>query len=193
MSPKVAERVSILLGPQIWLPLLLIIFISRTGLTAQQIKILLPPLLLFQVIIPLAYLHSARRMGWAISWDLPRRKERLRFFILLFFANSISLVLVYLFGSKLLFDLSVLLFLLMSLTVIATYFSKLSLHVSLNTFGALLANFLFGWSMPFLYLAIPIIVWARLILNKHTISQLLIPVFINSTLIMLFLYYFGYM
>lgn len=192
MSPLLAERLSILLGPHLWLPFLLITFLFRTGLTEQQIKTLLPPLLILQVITPLAYLYMAPRLGWASSWDLPRRIERLRFFILVFFVSSISLLLVFFFGSKLLLYVSLLLFVLMMLTGFLTYFSKISLHVSLNTFGSVLVNVLFEWHLPFLYLSVPLVFWARLILKKHTINQLLAPIAINGVVIVAALYYLGY-
>lgn len=190
---KLAEILSVLLGPQSWLPILLIAFLFKTGLTTQQKLILFPMILILQVIIPLLYLYMAPKLRWAEAWDLPNQEERFPFFVLILVANLISLITIYFLGTKLLFFLVSLLFTLMIITMIITYFWKLSLHISLNTFGAIMVNFLFGWEFPIIYLSIPIIFWARLTLGRHSIFQLIAPIILNIVFIFSAFYLFGYL
>lgn len=180
MSQKLAKYLSIILGPQTWIPALYIIMILRTGLSNHQVLILLPSMLLLQVIIPLGYLYLAPKVGLATAWDLPKRQERYLFLLIVFITATISLFLTYQFGTKLLFNLNILLLILLVVLSLITYYWKISLHASLNTVGSILINFLFDWHLWFLYLTIPIIFWARLKLRKHTFSQLLAGIIISA-------------
>lgn len=189
---KLAHLLSVILGPLGWLPVLFLTVIFRSGLDNQQLRILLPSVLLLEVIIPLLYLHFAPRLGFATAWDLPKRRERYPFLSLVFITNLISLYLSYRFGTMLLFNLGILLTIGLLVFFVITFIWQISLHAGLNTFGAILINFLFGWSLPWLYLTIPIIFWARQMLNKHTMKQLLIGALISGLIALGGLSYFGY-
>lgn len=192
MKEKLAKLLSILLGPQVWLPLLFTSFLFKTGLSKSQLLILAPVLTTLQVLLPLLYLYLAPKFGWASEWDLPKKEERYPLLLLSFIANLISIIVIYYIGTKLLFNLSLLFFVIFTIVAVITYFWKISLHVSLATIGSLMINFLFDWNMPYLYLSIPIIFWARLTLKKHSLTQLIIPLILEPTILFLSLYYCGY-
>lgn len=185
---NLAKILSIILGPQVWLPTLLIILLLRANLSFNQLIILAPVLLFFQFLIPLAYLYVAKRLGKEVAWDLPRRKDRFLFLGVCILSYQIALIVIYFYGNSFLFNFSLIpLFLLLILSAI-TLFWKISLHSSLNTTGAILLNFLFGWNLPWLYLTIPIIFWARIKLKRHTFIQLLAGVIVSGVLILGSLY-----
>jgi hypothetical protein len=190
---KVAEILSVIFGPQIWFPALFFLIIFRSGLNANQIKILLPLLLLLVVVIPLGYLYIAPKVGWATNWDLPKRKERYPFLSITLVTSLISLWLIYTLGTKLLFNLSLLFLIMLLISMTVTYFWQISLHVTMNVFGSLITNFLFGWNLPLLYIVIPTIMWARFLLKRHTLLQLTLPILINTTIAVVGLHYFGYL
>lgn len=54
---------------------------------------------------------------------------------------------------------------------VVTSFWKISLHTSMNTVGSILLNLLFGWNLPVIYLVVPIVLWARITLKRHTFIQ----------------------
>lgn len=190
---RFAGLLSVLLGPMIWLPVLFLTTMFQSGLNNQQLTILFPSILFLEVLIPLIYLYIAPRIGLATAWDLPKRKERYPFLTLVFITNLISLFLAYQFGTKLLFDLNILLITCLIILFAITFYWQISLHTALNTLGAILINFLFGWNLPFLYLTIPLIFWARLVLNKHSIIQLLTGILVSGIIALVGLTYFGYL
>lgn len=189
----IAKALSIVLGPQIWLPTLLLVFIFRTNLTSEQISILLPPAFISLILVPVVYIYLALKFKWAREWDLPEKEERIPFFTVITISGLITLLLIYFFGNEFLFSLVCILFILMLINFFITYFWKISLHTGLNTAGSILVNFLFGWQFPLLFLSIPIIFWARMYLNKHTINQLLAGIAVNSIFLYFALYILGYM
>lgn len=189
---KLAEIISVLLGPHVWLPAIFIAAIFSSHLNQPQLITLLPSIVILQVIIPLAYLYIAPKIGLASAWDLPKRKERYLFLAVISISSIMSLLLIYSFGTKLLFHLNLLLFILLLVLFEITLRWKISLHISLNTTGAILINFLFGWNLLFLFLAIPLIFWARLTLKKHTAWQLLAGILISASFMLVGLKLVGY-
>ena len=72
------------------------------------------------------------------------------------------------FANPLFFKLHFLLFILSCTTLLITLFFKISGHMIMNTAFILILNFLFGWTLLWLVLLIPLIAFARLYLKAHT-------------------------
>ncbi len=191
-SKKLAELLSIVLGPQVWLPVLIAAIFLRSNLSAQQTAIFLPTLLLFQFVIPIGYIVLAVRKGTVTAWDLPKREERYGFLQISFLSYVASLILIIIFGNQFLLHINLILFALLILFFLVTFFWKISFHSSLNTTGSLLVNFLYNWQLPWLYLSVPIVFWARLVLKRHTFLQLLAGSFLSGIVIIVALYYLNY-
>ena len=189
---KVAKFLSVILGLQVWLPVLLLVLVFKTGLTKEQIIILLPTLSIFQVFIPFGCLYFAFRLGKISDLDLTKREERYVPLIISFITWSVSLALVSLFGNQLLLHLYLIILVLIIIAAVITKFWKISLHMSLNATGSILVNFLFDWQLPFLYLSIPLVFWARLKLKKHTVSQLLAAFVLNAAFVLVALQFLDY-
>ncbi len=183
----IAKILSFILGPQIWLPLLIFIFIFYTKLPVNQKTILMPALLLFLVIIPFFAMVIAYKLGKITDLDLTKREERIKPVMIMFFCFLSGWGSVFLFGNRLLLNLYSLFFILFVINGIITLFWKISFHMTVNIAGTILVNYLFGWRFPWLYLSIPLIFWARYILKKHTISQLVSAAVLNSTIIFFYL------
>jgi len=179
-----AQILSVILGPQVWLPLIFILVIMHTEYSLRNWQIVLPLLFVLQIVVPLAVPYIAYKLGKISDWDIPERKDRPKFLVVSIISWVLSLFIIYYLGNKLLFDLNITMFLLLLVLSVIMLFWKISIHASLNTVGALLINFLYGWQLPILYLSIPLVVWARLILKRHTWGQLSAGVIV-STLIFL--------
>lgn len=170
---KIAKLLSVILGLHFWFPAFLIIGLLKSGLSSSKISILFPILFLLQIIIPIAYIHIALHFKKVSNWDLPKKEERIFFLSMSMIAYLISMIIIYFLGNQFLFNLGLIVFTILTVMVITTYFWQISLHTGLNTTGAIIVNFLFNWSVPWLYLSIPIIFWARFKLKRHDITQLM--------------------
>lgn len=192
-SQKLASYISIILGPHVWLPLMLIATLARSGVASYKILLIFPFLFLILVIAPLAYLYFAVKFGLTSSWDLPHRRDRYYFLAICLFVLLISVVVAYPLGNQLLFHLSLLIFVLLTILSLITTFWQISLHASLNTAGIILLGFLFGWQLLYLIILLPIIYWARLTLHRHNILQLLAGSLVSSAILIAGLRLFGYL
>ena len=134
-------------------------------------------------------------MGILFNYFIPVEYSTERATIMSFSAISflVSLFLAGLWGNKLLFDLLTIEIFLTIVILVITKFWKISLHAALNTTGALIVNFLFNWNLPVLYLVVPLVVWSRLMLKKHTPEQLVAGVLTSGALTLLSLAYLGYL
>lgn len=192
MSERLAKILSIVLGP-VWLPILLVVMLSQTGLSTHQIYLLFPIMLLFQFLIPLAYVYIALKLGSISAWDIPKRQERYTLLIIYFVSFVISLFLIKTIGNSFLFNLNLIFFALTVVISVITLFWKISVHSSINTAGAILLNFFFNWQLPWLYLAVPIIFWSRYKQKRHTINQLLAGTLLGAVITIGSLLYLGYL
>lgn len=172
-SLKIADIISRIIGPLLWMPLLLLLLIFKTGLNPDQINIIFPSLILLLVAIPFVYLFVALKMRWVSKWDLPKREERRPMLAILFVCSLIALLLVFKFGNKLILDLYILLLTTGFITSAITYFWKISIHMVLDTTVILFINLLFGWHLWPLFILLLFVAWARLRLRRHTPAQLL--------------------
>lgn len=186
---KLAKILSFILGPAVLWPAILIIFLFKTGLTQKQIAVFIPLLLLFLVFMPLGFIYFGFRMKKITDLDLTKRKERFVPLITTFICLLISFFFILSFGNRLLTNLFTLIIILLLVNGIITFFWKISFHVGLNTISTLLINYLFHWTLPILYLTIPLVFWSRLTLKKHTIAQLIGAFILNATVTIVFLNY----
>lgn len=156
-----------------WFPVLLFIAIFNSRLSNQQIKILLPILLVLDVILPIALFFLVLKRGHVSDIDVTKQDERHRLFgtlsILLLFTTFIS----YLLANNLFFVLH-----LISLAVALTMFLitlrfKISGHMLMNAGSIFIVNYLFDWKLLWLFLIVPIVAFARLYLKAHTLAEVL--------------------
>lgn len=193
ISKKLATYLSFILGPVMLLPLLLTVLILRTNVTHNHIQILFLILFIFQICIPLSYVLIAYKLKRIHDLDMSKKEERIIPIIISAVGLLISLMMIKLVGSPLLFNLFILLSILLLINGVITVFWKISFHMGINVISALLINFLYHWQFPVFYLTIPIIYWSRLELKRHTHAQLIVAFLLNSLIILFFLRKFNYL
>ncbi len=169
MSEKIARYLSIFLGP-LWLPVLFVLIILKSGLSGQQLVITFPSVLTLDVVIPILYLIIAPKLGWVGKWDMESKEERGPFLGLMLVLSIVTLLIIHFFGNTFLFNLNIIYISFLVIIFGITNYWKISFHTSLDTASVILINFIFDWKLPLLYLTIPIIFWARWKLKKHTIG-----------------------
>jgi hypothetical protein len=189
---RLADLISIILGPHVWLPVLFFLIIFNSGLNSHQLRIIFPTVLFLQVIIPVSYIVFAPKLGWTEKWDMEKIEERKPFLVMLLVLSLISFLIIYLFGNQKLFNLSLTFLLLLVVILAISRYWKVSLHTSLNTAASIIINFLFNWRVPFLYIIIPIIFWARVKLRKHDMPQLVTGILVSGAVLLAGLAFFNY-
>jgi len=180
MVDKIAEFLGVALGPHVWLPGLFLAIIFNSGLTEQELKIVFPIILLLQVVIPLFYLILAPKLNWVEKWDMEDKEERRPIFLLIITLTLISSGVIFFYGNQVLLQLNIIILTLILILFIITYFWKISLHISMNTAGVILLNYLYHWHWWWFFITIPLIFWARLRLKKHTSAQLFAGLIISA-------------
>ncbi len=156
-----------------WFPTLLLVGIFKTGLSQNQIIILLPLLAVVDVLGPIAGFKFLMKEGKISDTDVTKRSER---YLLFGSANALFLIgtiLAFIFGNQLFFTLH-LAALILGLTILGiTFFYKISGHMLMACGALLLINFLYGWELWWLFAIVPFVAFARIYLKKHTLLQVL--------------------
>src|SRR5258708_1257193 len=170
---KIAKFISEIFGIRVLPFILYFIVLLRSGLTPNQLMLTVPATIFLLIIVPILYIFFAIRLKKAGNWDLSNRQERHGFIKTAMVSGTLVLIFIYFYGNKLLFDLNLITILILVVVGVITRFWKISFHASLITGTVILTNFLFNWSLPFLYLLIPVFFWARFFLKHHNLIHLL--------------------
>ena len=178
---KLAKLISFILDGSV---LALPIFLSVFFMSGENILLRWPSLLIslmFLAIIPYSFILILYRKGKICDIHMPKRKERIlpllfinlsvfTGFTIMFFINPnglfYSLYLVYLIGLPLL--------------SIITVFWKISFHTSYVTIFSFALVAVYGKWAALSALLIPVIIWARVELKRHTIAQAFSGVMVTS-------------
>lgn len=185
---KIAQIISIVLGPIIW-PVFIIILVLKSRLSNDKAIFILFILLFFQVFIPYFYIFLKYKLKKISDLDITERKQRHNPMIITSISFLISLIFVYFLGNYFLIKILIMTFLIMIINTIITFFWKISLHMTINIIFSILVNYLFNWKFSIIYLTIPLIFWSRLYLKKHTINQLLGALILNGTIVIIFIFF----
>jgi len=173
-SEKAAKLISLISGPFMWIPVLFLIVLANANLTVDQAKVLVPTIFILDVVIPILYLALAPRLGWVKSWEMNNRLKRTPFYSLVVVMTFITLVVVYLAGSMILFAYNLIFVALVSLYLIINLKWKISGHAAMNAVGVLVIATIYGWEYLMLaVLILPPVYWSRMKLERHSIWQLL--------------------
>ncbi len=124
--------------------------------------------------LPLIYILIGMRRGWVSDLELSRREERPRFILVSISSDVLALLILYFGGAPHLIWLLALVYACLGVTMFTiSNFWKISLHmVSVGGFATLLV-YVFGPSVWWLFLGLPLVAWARLYRRKHTPAQLI--------------------
>lgn len=189
---QLAQSISFILGQYMLLPVLILVSLSRTGLSRPQ-QILFAPLFLFLVVIfPTIVLYIMIKRNVISDWDIRKREERHKIFPAFMIGTGLATLVSYYFASALFFHLCLILLIVVFVTIAITSFWKISLHMVLNTSVFLVVNFLFNWKLPYLYFLIPVVGWARHYDKHHSLAQICAGIALSTLIILSGLRFFGY-
>ncbi len=183
MKEKIAWIISRVFG--VWeLLIIYLLLIFKTGLTVEQIKILLPLTLALEVFLPLGILIFMLVTKRLSDWDITDRKQRPKFFLAVFTVLVLSMAATYwLTGLTVYFWIKLSILAIFAVIILITEFYKISIHITMNMLVVILTNFLVSFYFLPLVLIIPVTAWSRYVLKKHTPGQMLAAILLNSLII----------
>lgn len=189
---KISEIVSRVFDPlRLVGPVVFAIVIFNVGLTFNQLIILVPTIAIVGVIAPLLTFFLLRKKGHIKDTDITKREERYLFFGFLTICFLLSLILIFIFGNKLLFVLNLTLLAVTAATWLLNFKFKISGHLAWDSLAIFIVNFLFQWQFIWLFLLIPVIGYARIDLKKHTLFQVSTGTLVGLLIPYLVLNFFG--
>ncbi len=156
----------------VWFPVVLIAAVFNCGLTINQIKILLPILLLVNVVIPTSYFFMDLAGRGITDIDVTKRQQRYHIFVRFVGICIVATTISYFFGNTKFFTLQLITLMLAVSIFTITFFYKVSGHMILNTSSVFIINYLLGWQYLWLFIVIPLVAFARIYLKKHNFAQI---------------------
>src|SRR5690349_14686463 len=118
---KFARIISVILGPQVWAPVLLTVLFFQSGLQRYELLRVVPTLFLLLVLIPIAWVYIAEKRHWISAWDMPKRKERYGFFVGFIFLFILAIYLTKPYMDKLFWDTSLIILAYIVISTIITF------------------------------------------------------------------------
>ncbi len=169
-----------------------LIFLIKTILLKEKIGIILSSvILLWNLFIPVTYFLILYKSKKISDFDISRREERVKwFFALVLFWMTTLLLFNFFEVPHLIFTFQLWLVIFGITNACITVFWKISGHAMLSVSLVLWLTFLVNkifFSLLFVF--VPLIIWARIKANKHTLSQL-ITGSVLMFFITLFIWYF---
>ncbi len=179
-TKRLAELVSLLLHPIVITPIVIIFFLSKVENSwSTQIGWLIS-LIFFGLILPVLWLIIfSDRNGFDVSFS-----RRPIFLGLNLFGVFILTLIYFLGGAPPIYQMLTISILLIGFVMVTvTFFWKISIHLAgLGTSLALLTVW-FGYSIGLLYIAFPLLFWARIYLKKHTFGQAILGFLIPNVIV----------
>ena len=188
---KLAETISVVLGFP-WIVLLIFILIFSSGQTSIQNLLLSLTYMFLLLIIPLGYIIFLRKKGEISNFDITKRTQRYKPLILFLMLLVLCIGIALITGSHMNLKYLTVLFLIVVVNIIITFYWKISLHMTLNIVAIVFINYAYHWKLGFLFLLLPIIFWSRYYLKRHTVSQLLAGMIISGLIAYLGLMYINF-
>lgn len=171
-----AEIVSLVFNPIFFFIIMpFIIIYKKTGDSIYALK-----WELFSFVFVIAFVGFflwEKRKGSFSDFDITKREERKKLYIFLLFLTGVYLI-VPLFYKGIAFPMTIIAFgIVFGIAVFATanYFIKASVHMGIACAYVITITLLYGLSgFLFSFFIIPLIVWSRLVLKRHTRKEIIV-------------------
>lgn len=173
MTKFIASVISRIFDFYFWFPVTLVVTLFKTGMTKEQVMILLPTLAIVDVVVPIIVFLRLLVKGTISDIDVSIRSERHFLFGFLLVVATASTALSYFLGNNLFFVLHLSGLILVLTIFLTTFYFKISGHMMLNASSIFVLNFLLGFHLWWLFLLVPLVGFARIYLKKHTLAEVL--------------------
>lgn len=162
--------ISRVFDPPIIIMLLTVYAVLQSNISTQGVMIftLLVPLLFG---IPLAFFVWKLKTHQVSNWDISNRKERIVPLMALLGFLFIDIIIVAIFNNVFLLNVFILYFLWVFGFFVITLVWKISGHTGITTLAAMLLYRWIGPQVWYVFLAVPLVAWARISRKDHTWFQ----------------------
>lgn len=171
-----AEIVSLVFNPILFFIIMpFIVIYKKTGDSIYALKWEMFSFIF--VIIFIAFFLWEKKNGSFSDFDITKRQERKKLYIFLLFLASMYLI-VPLFHKGIAFPMTIISFgIVFGIAVFATanYFIKASVHMGIACAYVITITLFYGLEgFLFSFFIIPLIVWSRLVLKRHTKKEIIV-------------------
>ncbi len=126
----------------------------------------------FLIFLPLLFFAVTYKLGWVDDLDLTNREDRPLYLVVFIISLIAALFVMYFLHLPLKFIVYTVSGLAMTIiTTVITFYWKISFHTAVTTSVVTAINILGGLRFAPLFLLVPLIGWARVVLKKHTFWQ----------------------
>lgn len=176
-----AEIISWVFNPGILGMIILLVAVCRSPMNLNARTGWLITVFILDIFIPFCFYLFSLKRGYIFDGPFTNKSiQRNRIIIFLVFIIIISLQILFLLFFKSYQPLLMILtggLLAVIVALVITYFFKISMHSGMVTIFALMLIYLYGLEKAWpVFISIPLVFWARMILTRHTFWQLLIGV-----------------
>jgi len=177
MSNKTAKIISSLFDPPVLAIIILFVSIIKSPMNQLETFFWSMSVVVLNGLIPLLFLFYFNKKGYIFDGKLDStdtRRNRIPMLVIFLIAVTIEFLGLY-FTRQYQPLMAVFTggIISIALVIVITYYWKISLHAAMITFFVMMGIYLFGWNLWPIILLIPIVMWSRLVLKRHTIWQLL--------------------
>lgn len=180
MKMHIARFISFIFGPIFWV---IFLFAATYYKDLFKNKNDMMIVIVISCIIPLMAFAALLRSGKISDLDITVRKERYSMLVIINICMLALLVFLRMRYMNVLFHLTQIVYVIVTISSLITLFYKISLHVTFSYTFAVLINAVFSFKLWYLYLIVPTVFWSRLALKKHTMMQMLLAICIDSIII----------
>lgn len=188
---QLAQLISVVFSPLLMIPLIILVTLNYTWDPEERVLTLIS-FILGGVIPILAVLTFLKLTGKITDWGISVRTQRYRLNIVAVVSCTIILLVMHVIENISVFQYTFMLFILTVLFTLLTFFTKISAHTSSITLIGFTLVLIFGIEFWWVFTLIPIVVWARVELKKHTLFQALCGAILTACVFLLMSYLFNW-
>lgn len=193
---KIAEVVSFITNPGLLAIVIIFIAVYRSDMPSNVATSWYITVLILNCIIPGAVYLFFTKKGYVFDDTLSHKnvhKERIILFASFLFVAILELLAMIVMHEYYEPLFATIVGGIVSIVVVSivSYFWKVSMHSSMITCFTMMLVFIFGYQYWLIFLLIPLVWWARLVLNRHTIWQLLAGCGLSIIIIVSVFKFFG--
>lgn len=171
---KVAYGVSRLFDPVVEIPVLLTAAVWWALTNGMRWRFL-ALLLVVDALLPAVFMVWSLKTGRISDWDVSKKEERRELYFFTVFAHLFGVVLAFLIGKYVLFEILLIWWSLAVIVAVITIFWKISVHAGVNAALVSFFNHFYGWDRYWWLVGILILVlWARVRSKRHNWAQVLV-------------------
>ncbi len=192
---KLAQFISYILDPIFLGLLIVVVSVFRSSMPSNLTMFWIIAIIVLNLFIPILFYWYFTKQGFIFDAPLTnKRAQKERIIIFIVFLLAILVEILFLLLTKIyqpLFAVLVGGVITIFFGSIISYYWKISVHASMTTFFVAMLILLFGWSFWPAIFCLPLVFWSRLVLKRHTISQLLAGFVLSLFIVIVTFSYFG--